>query len=508
MVMDLGQVNRDQATARGNRFILVLKCMFSGYMILRPLPAKDSRTTARALHEAAAFYGHCRVLGSDNGAEFVNELLQELTEMAGTSRQVTAPYNPRSNGGAEVGVKLVKQILYKVAGGQLHDWDLYLPSIQKVINETPRSWAPSPFEVVFGRRPNGYEDYTHLTLPEVCPTCNHPDLGDEHAAPLAQAYLQHRAAFDALLHPVLAKQRQARREASAKYVDASRRRARQLSAAPLTPGTRVFWRDPNEKRTNKKDGRYVGPFTIAGPPKGGAYTLVGADFSRQDRVPLDHLKLVGPQPDNDVVDAPALLAPEERAHEVHSILDHRGSPSRFEFLTQWKGFPPSAATWEPEDHFLRKEIIRDYWRQREQKLRAAPPAPFVPLENPIPKENDVDGAVSEDEMDDDEGDEPAVPSQPRQAVRGSTEVRHLQLLRQYCVAADMAADAFMGHEAPNDFLLHNTVTRNVFWSTLQTASGAEEGAQRQRKKTRRFLPVTLHFNNIIHAATLAGSQVH
>jgi hypothetical protein len=52
-------------------------------------------------------------------------------------------------------------------------------------------------------------------------------------------------------------------------------------------------------------------------------------------------------------------------YEVHSILDHRGSPGFYEYLVRWKGYDnPTDNSWEPLSSFVDDSVLHSYWSYR------------------------------------------------------------------------------------------------------------------------------------------------
>jgi hypothetical protein len=83
--------------------------------------------------------------------------MKALANLMGVSHNLTAPYNPSANGLAERIVGLVKMVLSKVCGGNLADFDLYLPAVQAHVNaKISQLTKTSPTEYVFARAPNAY----------------------------------------------------------------------------------------------------------------------------------------------------------------------------------------------------------------------------------------------------------------------------------------------------------------------------------------------------------------
>lgn len=71
---------------------------------------------------------------SDNGTEFVNSILKELTTNLSIDYRLTTPYNPRAEGLGESAVKIFKQVFEKLIFSDYSNWEQSLPAIQYFIN--------------------------------------------------------------------------------------------------------------------------------------------------------------------------------------------------------------------------------------------------------------------------------------------------------------------------------------------------------------------------------------
>ncbi|KAG0858323.1 hypothetical protein G6F16_013423 [Rhizopus arrhizus] len=131
------------------------------YCILKPIPDKQSMTIVKTLIDVFSNYGFPRVLQSDNGGEFVNELMQLLAENAGYDHRLISSYHPRANGVSERWVQSAVKAIKKQVEGAKADWDLYVPSTQLYLNSkyNERTKTP-PFTLMFGRNPNDFEDFS------------------------------------------------------------------------------------------------------------------------------------------------------------------------------------------------------------------------------------------------------------------------------------------------------------------------------------------------------------
>ncbi|KAF9120044.1 hypothetical protein BG015_006172, partial [Linnemannia schmuckeri] len=97
--------------------------------------------------------------------------------------------------------------------------------------------------------------------------------------------------------------------------------------------------------------RYEGPFTVVRKNKGGAYILkdgTGSMLGR--RYAPSQLKLVYEDPDSFLT------------YEVEKILDaRRTTEGTWEYFVKWKHYSDNDNTWEPEENFVERKCVTDYW---------------------------------------------------------------------------------------------------------------------------------------------------
>jgi hypothetical protein len=152
-------------TERGNKHILIVVDVTTRYLVAVPLKCKDMNHVAGALYDIILLFGPPRALQSDNGKEFVNELLKQLLHISGTDKRLVAPYNPRANGLAERFVQMVKQCLKKRLDGRFGNWDDQLRGVIFDINtKESRILKSSPFALFFGRAAGDFNVKKLLSL--------------------------------------------------------------------------------------------------------------------------------------------------------------------------------------------------------------------------------------------------------------------------------------------------------------------------------------------------------
>ena len=90
-------------SSKGNRYALTVICMFTGYTFCIPIPNKMAKTVLKAYMDNVycQFGGSIKIL-SDNGTEFKNKLMEEVSEELGVEYKIySPPYRPQSNGRIE-----------------------------------------------------------------------------------------------------------------------------------------------------------------------------------------------------------------------------------------------------------------------------------------------------------------------------------------------------------------------------------------------------------------------
>lgn len=119
-------------------------------------------------------------------------------------------------------------------------------------------------------------------------------------------------------------------------------------------GAKVMTLDPI--KGDKLTPRYEGPFTVVRRTVGGTYELRDGTGSLLGRnYAPSQLKLVL----EDFEETPT--------YEVEKILHHKAHPTergKWLYRTKWRGYSDKECTWEPEENFIEKQCIRDYWNKR------------------------------------------------------------------------------------------------------------------------------------------------
>jgi hypothetical protein len=344
LAMDLADL---PTSTSGCNFLLVVVDLATMFCLLRAIPDKTALTVARCMWSIFCNFGVCKIIQSDNGSEFVNEVISTLVSVCGIDHRLVACYNPRANGAAEKTVGIAKLCVLKAADGDIGHWDLYVPGTQLSINSKVSAAGSPPHSLMFGRPAIPLVDYA----------------GAQSRLLSVEKIRDMHASVRAVVHPeVFASNEQRKKAASARY-------NKRTTAKKFPVGATVMIRDV--LRASKMEPRWVGPYTIAKRTKHGTFSLLDQQNALLGRnVPVDQMKLVALPKSNVSLQALPSQAstPQVEAaaaavtYTVERILRHRGRANARQYLVSWLGYPDSHNSWEPESNFVDRSVIIDYWK--------------------------------------------------------------------------------------------------------------------------------------------------
>ena len=146
-------------TEKGNKYILVAVDMATRFCVIEALPTKEAHSVAAALRARVfAIFGSPRVLVSDNGSEFVNEIFANLLDVYKTVHRTTVAYHPSSNGLVERRNGTLGKILRAVLTQEERNscWDEFLAEVMLIMNTTyTRAIGDTSHYALLGYDPRG-----------------------------------------------------------------------------------------------------------------------------------------------------------------------------------------------------------------------------------------------------------------------------------------------------------------------------------------------------------------
>lgn len=347
-------------STNGYSYILTIVDVFTGYSIIRSQKTKSEEETALSLWQVICDFGIPKIIQSDNGTEFVNKVVQQLTLLYGIDHRLITPYNPRANGQVERKNKEVSRLLKKEMMAASDKWEQLLPFCQLSLNykELERTGS-KPFELFFGRPFNLFMDYNDVT--------SELSISD-----ILKQRLEHLKHLHAVVYPAISEEVSLKRKERNQKFDNTHK-----ILETLKPGMIVMVLD--QTRKSKWDPIYEGPFTISRVTRNGTYYLLDNTGKELNlRFAVNQLKVLDVPSgkgltDSNLNDSESMITKivEEEAFEIEEILDHQLDKEKknYNYLIHWKGYDDSYNSWINESQFNSVLSIRSYWNKLNQGKR-------------------------------------------------------------------------------------------------------------------------------------------
>jgi len=142
------------ATTSGSKYVAIATDYLTKWVEGRALPNKTAASIAGFLYEdIICRHGPPKELLSDQGTEFLNQLVDTICDLFGTTHRVTTPYHPQTNGLTE----RFNRTLINILGKTIHqypdaEWDEMLTSAlfaYRTMNQSTTGYTP--FYLLYGR---------------------------------------------------------------------------------------------------------------------------------------------------------------------------------------------------------------------------------------------------------------------------------------------------------------------------------------------------------------------
>ena len=325
-------------TMEGYKGILVITEYLSKYPYAVPIRTKTAIEIAEKFFIYIAMFGPPRHLISDQGTEFVNEIVKQLTKMSGNDHKISSADHPRTNGHCERFNQTLISALKKHSEEDPQKWNLWIPYVLMAYRTRIHSSSGfTPYELIFGRPMNTFEDWS--------------EKSQNNELELWKRSVEIRQLVD--------KQLKAKERIADKQIIQIEKQnnAHNIQENMFKEGTYVMVK--TAKKKSKLEAIYHGPFQVDSvTPKGNYWLKNNAGERLRQSIPLQRLKVVE-KPDH-----------KDDSYEVEKILQHKKRNGRLFYLVKWSNCPESDSTWEPESNFNTTECIEEYW----QNLNAEKPS--------------------------------------------------------------------------------------------------------------------------------------
>ena len=145
---------------------LIIVDYYSRFPVIRPLNDTSASTISSHLTSLFAEYGLPSALTADFGSQFISELFKKKCEESNITLMFSSPYHHQANGVAERCVGTTKSLWKKSAeNNQCPETALWMYRITPLDDH-----LPSPYELLFGRKPRSPLPSSNLALQSRHPT--------------------------------------------------------------------------------------------------------------------------------------------------------------------------------------------------------------------------------------------------------------------------------------------------------------------------------------------------
>lgn len=119
--------------------MLVITDYATKYPEVFPLKSIKARVVASSLIQLFSRVGFPKCIVTDQGYNFMSELLKQVYKLLGIKGVRTTPYHPQTDGLTERFNQTLKQMLRKFVVDKSDDWDQWLPYLLFAYREVPQT---------------------------------------------------------------------------------------------------------------------------------------------------------------------------------------------------------------------------------------------------------------------------------------------------------------------------------------------------------------------------------
>jgi hypothetical protein len=152
MSIDILELSRISSS---NKYLVVFTDFLTKWVEAFPMRDMTAASVAKIfINEILSRYSAPAKLLSDQGANFLSNLIKSICDYFKINKVQTAPYNLKCDGLTERCNKTICQMLSAYSNANQTNWDLYLPLVLLAYRTSEQSSTKdSPFALLFGREP-------------------------------------------------------------------------------------------------------------------------------------------------------------------------------------------------------------------------------------------------------------------------------------------------------------------------------------------------------------------
>ena len=355
--INIDTINMDHEDEYGNKHIIVIIDCFSRWVGLYGAPDLTAISAAQVLLQHVGTFGVPDEIQSDRGTQYLNELIDELNKLFGSSQILNiAPHSKEESAIVE---RSNKEVLRHLRGlifekNFISNWSQNLPIVQRIINaSTHESLGCSPSQILFG---NSINLDKHIFLP---PQERPTNLS------LPKWLADKLSAQDAIV-------KQAQHIQFAKDMKHMATIKPQLTSYNIdeyvlieSPPTNLKSGPENKLLTNLR-----GPMKVIKKLNLSSYELEDLISHKIETV---HIKRIHPfYYDKELVNPYDIAYRDQQQWKIHSVLSHRGNkiqPKSMEFEVKWEpiGDNESKITWELYKTLRATDALHTYLNNNKMK---------------------------------------------------------------------------------------------------------------------------------------------
>jgi hypothetical protein len=336
----------------GNKYIVVIIDCFSKFVELQATKDLTALGAAQCLFRYVGRYGTPSRLVSDNGTQYVNDVIMQLTRYLGLHHHKITPYSHEENSIVERANKEVLRHLMNLVFDKntIHDWSLNLPLVQRILNaEIHLSTGVSPAQIVFG---NAIDlDRMILNPPPAAPEVSDRTRTRSYRSapcqapgePAISSWMDKMLKNQALLIKLAQDDLDAR---DYKHITANRLTGPLLGSSEFPVGSYVLV-SPPEGKGSKLASPWQGPYrVIQQSPNADQLTIQNLVNHRDRKVHVKHVKPFLYNPNE--TDPKSVALKDYQEFEIEKIINHNGDPSdrtAMSFLVRWTGYSEADDVW-------------------------------------------------------------------------------------------------------------------------------------------------------------------
>ena len=348
----IGPLPKDE---HGNEYILVSIDVFSRFVELYSIPDLTALTAAKAIIQHIGRYGQPEEILTNNGTQFRNKLMAQLTNLMDVQHLTIMPYSHEENSIVErVNKEVMRHLRAIVFDKRVKpSWSVYTPLVQRILNASiVKSIGVTPASIVFG---NNIDLDRGILKP-------HRHLPDT----TLHEYLRQMSNAQA---SIIAIAQETQRVINNEHINRQQRMATTITQFPINTYVKIKHHPATLKivRPTKLTTKYKGPYRVI--------NNVGSRYTVQNLVSMKEEEYLATdlQPflfDPNVVDPRVVARNSVDEFDIHSIRDIRGPRHRnqwmrstVEFLVHWDGYNDTHDSWEPYAYLRDTEQLHAYLRQ-------------------------------------------------------------------------------------------------------------------------------------------------